>query len=117
MLKYQTVKMSQLIATVSLSLFIYLYLIYSLFLTGSHQPEYPILRHRLGTILSHSSDYGGSAHTYCYYPKSSAEFSSQSEYILKRAYSLNECSSWLGVSVFYEAPWVSEADKLWIDLF
>jgi len=107
------VKMYKLIVAVSLLLSIYLYLTYSLFFYDPKQPEYPALRNRIGTILSHSSDSGGVAHTYCYYPKSSADFNSQNEYLLMRVSTLSECQNWFGASVFYEGPWVSEIEKLW----
>jgi len=82
------------------------------------EPDYPMLRARLGTIMHHSSDglkevKGAAkdsnviAHTYCYYPKAGAK----SKLIIKRQD--DGCSEWYGQVVFYEASYVSEREKYW----
>lgn len=101
------------------------YLFYQLFLVKDLQNEdSPQLRARLGTILWHSSDRNGEtndttyypkpvAHTYCYYPKGSTQYSNKSgEYIIKRVDDDN-CDGWYGQAVFYESYWVSEKEKIW----
>lgn len=71
-------------------------------------PDYPIFRARFGTIMHHSSDNSGKAHTYCYYPRSEA----RSNIILKRLDN-DDCSKWYGQVVFYEGQHVSEREKYW----
>ena len=79
-----------------------------IFLSIPAESDYPMLRARLGTILHHSSDNLGEAHTYCYYPKAEAE----SKVIIKKQ-SSDDCSSWYGQVVFYEGRHVSEREKYW----
>ncbi len=93
------------------------YLSYQFFLyKNSAVGSSPELRSRFGTILSHSSDNSdpnAKAHTYCYYPKGSTQYSGKSgEYIIKREGS-GECSGWYGAAIFYEGSWVSEIEKIW----
>lgn len=85
-----------------------------LFLGATTVQEYPALRHRLGTIMHHSSANQGVDHLYCYYPSSVHIFEHKSgEYLIKRARSLTECSSWHGAAIFTEGSWVSEREKIW----
>ena len=70
-------------------------------------PDYPFLRARLGTILHHSSDQGGVAHNYCYYPKNGI-----SKLIIQRVDN-GDCSNWYGQIILYEGDWVSEREKYW----
>lgn len=72
------------------------------------EPDYPMLRARFGTIMHHSSDSLGVAHTYCYYPKAEAK----SNLIIKRQDN-DDCSQWYGQIVFYEGSYVSEREKYW----
>lgn len=101
------------------------YLSYQFFIYKSDVVgDSPQLRARFGTILSHSSDSNGKAgeaihdpnakaHTYCYYPKGSTQYSGKSgEYIIKREDN-GQCSGWYGAIIFYEGSWVSEKEKIW----
>ncbi len=63
------------------------------------------LKERLGTILWHSSDYGGEEHVYCYYPK-------KGNVIIKRVQKIDECGDFLGIAIFYEGSLVTEKDKI-----
>lgn len=76
--------------------------------------EFPSLRARLGTVMWHSSDYGGVDHLYCYYPKSETGYNNKAgEYLLKRVQQLTDCQGWLGLVNFKEGSWVSEREKVW----
>lgn len=106
-------------------LFGWYYLFHQLFLIKDIQVgDSPQLRARLGTILWHSSDRNDKtdqaifdpnsvAHTYCYYPKGSTQYSNKSgEYIIKRVDN-GDCNGWYGQASFHEASWVSEKEKIW----
>ena len=91
------------------------------FLFMSTSIEYPSLRARLGTVLSHSSDGNGQflgaiydsnahIHNYCLYPKPEAN----AKVILERRDN-EDCSKWYGQLIFYEGWWVSEIEKFWWD--
>ncbi len=108
-----------------LALFAWYYLAYSTLIHKDIEAgDSPQLRARLGTILWHSSDKNGrtneavldpnsTAHTYCYYPKGSTQYSSKGgEYIIKREDGGN-CEGWHGQAVFHEGSWVSEKEKIW----
>lgn len=95
---------------------------YSAFLKKDRGEEFPILRHRMGTILYNSSkDHTGETnlnskkdHVYCYYPGSGVVYPGKSgEYIIKKVANLNECQGWYGTVVFNEGHWVSEIEKIW----
>lgn len=101
------------------------YIFYLIFFNkNSIVEEYPQLRARFGTILSHSSDRNGRAgeamydpnsvpHNYCYYPKGATQYSNMGgEYIIKREDS-GDCKGWYGQVIFYEGSWVSEREKIW----
>lgn len=116
-------KKISLIIGIALFLVGYYQLIYGVFYKHSLPDEkneipvenqYPVLRARLGTILSHSSDYGGQEHLYCYYPHTSSLYDNKSgEYILKRADKIENCQDWYGMVIFNEGWWVSEKEKIW----
>lgn len=86
--------------------------------------EFPILRARFGTILSHSDavqNYRQNIdltdkefHTYCYYPGESVSYTGKSgEYFIKRVDKIEDCTGWNGVAQFREGYWVSEREKIW----
>lgn len=116
-------KKIRLILIIALFLFGYYQLIYSLFYQNSLpgqtaqipvENQYPVLRARLGTILSHSSDFGGQEHLYCYYPHTNSLYDNKSgEYIIKRADKIADCQDWYGMVIFNEGWWVSEKEKIW----
>lgn len=99
----------------------YLGLFYLGFYQVIGETSYPILRDRLGTILSHSSDvYSGSVnadhhdHLYCYYPSSQAVYRNKGgEFILLRVASIEDCRDFFGITIFNEGSWVSEREKIW----
>ncbi len=82
-----------------------------LFLSSSN-PEFPEVRERFGTIVWHSMDRTQpkdlAYHTYCFYPKQSADTNS----IIKRMDS-GDCSNWYGEAILAEGWWVSEREKIW----
>ncbi|MDO8576731.1 MAG: hypothetical protein Q7R82_00125 [Candidatus Daviesbacteria bacterium] len=100
----------------------YYYFMYISFIKKYPTQEFPSLRVGLGTMMSHSSDrlgrYAGAIddpngvdHTYCYYPKASA----QSKVLIKRQDN-GDCSDWYGKVIFREGWWVSEREKNWWSL-
>ncbi len=70
-----------------------------------HEETHNYLKARLGTILWHSSDYGGEEHVYCYYPKKGTG-------MIKRVQKFDDCSDFLGITIFYEGHWVTEKEKI-----
>lgn len=108
--------------TISLFLMMYYYLCYISFIKKYPLSEFPALRVRLGTMMSHSSDglgrYAGAVddpngvdHTYCYYPKAPT----QSKVLIKRQDN-GDCSDWYEKVIFREGWWVSEREKYWWSL-
>lgn len=97
----------------------------NMFQSKPESQEFPALRERFGTILSHSDAQqkrnqiyvdldNKEFHTYCYYPSSATEYSNKSgEYIIKRVENFDDCQGWHGIAQFREGPWVSEIEKIW----
>ena len=72
-----------------------------------------MLRDRFGTTIWHTSDRGGVPHVYCYYPGKEIGYSpSTGKYVLKRVDTLSDCNGWLGMTILYESPEVSEKEKM-----